>query len=793
MRRTLVGLLTALAFAVAVPSEAHAASPPLVIVFDTSGSMGDLDTTGTEKLSTAKASMSALVRAQSSRVPLGLWTYPGADNKVDGCDAGGWIRGLSPDELPDATVVDAQIRMLIASGGTPTGPALRGAAQALKELGFDAATIVVVSDGQSNCGPPPCEVAQEIIDSGFELTVAAVAFDIAAGGTGELECLRDVTGGSFTRADDAPALIDELARFHTQDLELRVDAPSTVLAGGVITINATVTNPSGNAVAGATLLLDFDSAGLVPFVPAPQQRLPVLAAGTSITRSWTVATRSKGAGTANWRVLAGSADMGSVQAYGAMRITTDHLTRKDGGELLKDRGGVVLVLGDSYSSGEGTKDYIAAGEPKCHRSILSYGGVVGGDGTALIACSGAISRDFDQRQHPSEEPQFPRLANLIREYQPDVVLLTIGGNDVGFAKIIEACFKGDCSKDRFAYLYDIQSRSNWASYYRRISETINTPQLVERRGSVAPVIVSPYPNPLWAPSRGSCNRVRVGSLDYGFSPSEIVTGKDIVRTLNRKIEQGVKDARAGGYPVYYADTVESFAVAHSICETDSYFNRLTILTGAATQSNPEERQELFHPTAAGHAAWANALIAWSQRANLDLATEMPGEPSQTPAALLRNLSGRVLQPVLVVPDNVAAELSPISDDGLPVRGDVTVSATSQGLMNIRIENLEPGTEVRVTVRSDPMSLGAILVDDHGVAEGEIRLPVLSSGIHMLSLMGYDDQWRLVALDVPLQVSAGFTWAMLAAVTLGLLSLSLLAVSVIKLRRFTSTEKSSPID
>ena len=70
------------------------------------------------------------------------------------------------------------------------------------------ATIVLVSDGKSNCGPSPCEVAKSIVDSGFDLTVAAVAFDIEDGG-GELECVANVTGGTFSDAKDSGELIKE--------------------------------------------------------------------------------------------------------------------------------------------------------------------------------------------------------------------------------------------------------------------------------------------------------------------------------------------------------------------------------------------------------------------------------------------------------------------------------------------------------------------------------------------------------------------------------------------------------
>ena len=65
--------------------------PPLVTVFDVSGSMNDQDSKGIVKLSTAKKSITDLLRAQPVNTPLGVWTYPGGST-VDGCSAGSWPR-----------------------------------------------------------------------------------------------------------------------------------------------------------------------------------------------------------------------------------------------------------------------------------------------------------------------------------------------------------------------------------------------------------------------------------------------------------------------------------------------------------------------------------------------------------------------------------------------------------------------------------------------------------------------------------------------------------------------------
>ena len=306
--------------------------PPLVTVFDVSGSMNDQDSKGIVKLSTAKKSITDLLRAQPVNTPLGVWTYPGGST-VDGCSAGSWIGDLTPDDRPDITNVDAQIRKLSAGGNTPTGPALTAVTASLQSEGYTAATIVLVSDGESNCGPPPCEVARSVVEAGFDLTVAAVAFDIQTGDTNELQCVADVTGGTFTEADDSDALIDALSEYQARDLELEVKGPSRVLAGAHVTMTATVTNPSNNDVIGASLAVTFDDRSLVPYVPSPQYRLPTLPAGGTITRTWVVGTDSRYEGTTNWRILAGSTGAGSVMKTGQLVVTKQQLTRSVEKEL----------------------------------------------------------------------------------------------------------------------------------------------------------------------------------------------------------------------------------------------------------------------------------------------------------------------------------------------------------------------------------------------------------------------------------------------------------------------------
>jgi len=119
----------------------------------------------------------------------------------------------------------------------------------------------------------------------------------------------------------------------------------------------------------------------------------------------------------------------------------------------------VLVLGDSYSAGNGSN-----GRPKtgigygCYRSTTNYAKLfvqridkVDPVKATLTdgACSGAVTADFATAQSSREtildqngfgvtvKPQFDDVAK-----NDDLVFLTIGGNDAGFSSIVQGCLVG---------------------------------------------------------------------------------------------------------------------------------------------------------------------------------------------------------------------------------------------------------------------------------------------------------------------------------------------------------------
>jgi Tol biopolymer transport system component/lysophospholipase L1-like esterase len=103
----------------------------------------------------------------------------------------------------------------------------------------------------------------------------------------------------------------------------------------------------------------------------------------------------------------------------------------------------ILVLGDSYSAGNGAGHY--AGPKGCYRSRDNYGGklahflnvdgIVPSPAVATAACSGATAAQIYQAW---PEKSVPRQIDAIRP-TTDLILLTVGGNDAHFKDIVLNC------------------------------------------------------------------------------------------------------------------------------------------------------------------------------------------------------------------------------------------------------------------------------------------------------------------------------------------------------------------
>ena len=102
------------------------------------------------------------------------------------------------------------------------------------------------------------------------------------------------------------------------------------------------------------------------------------------------------------------------------------------------------IYGDSYASG-------------CHRSDVAplNSAQLPVSSSFNVACSGAssanvISSSSGGRSHNGEIPQVDQLAGIAAGHDIELVVVTVGGNDLGFSDIIVSCLTGYVTSTRWA-------------------------------------------------------------------------------------------------------------------------------------------------------------------------------------------------------------------------------------------------------------------------------------------------------------------------------------------------------
>ncbi|WP_018295981.1 hypothetical protein [Corynebacterium lubricantis] len=177
--------------------------------------MSENDAGGQTRIDAAKQAATTLIEDISDSTDLGF-TYYGGNTSEDmaayerGCQDVSVVRGPERGNSEELTTA---IAALEPGGFTPIGKALIDSADELPE----GDNIVLVSDGLANCTPPDiCEVATDLSDSGVNLVINAIGFNVDLQARSELECIAESGGGIYADASDADSLIDALKRATTR-------------------------------------------------------------------------------------------------------------------------------------------------------------------------------------------------------------------------------------------------------------------------------------------------------------------------------------------------------------------------------------------------------------------------------------------------------------------------------------------------------------------------------------------------------------------------------------------------
>ncbi|MFI9504219.1 VWA domain-containing protein [Nocardia sp. NPDC052566] len=235
--------------AVAAPGGAESTYHPLILVIDASGSMSEPDAgDGQTRMAAAQQAATNFVDMLPTEAEVGLATYgtgtgPSSADRAAGCRD---YHQLTPVGTPDRAAMKAAIEGLRPRGYTPIGVALRNAAAALPREG--GRSIVLVSDGEDTCAPPPpCEIAAELARDGVDLRIHTVGFKTGGDARDQLACIARSTGGTYSDADDGAALKSVLPRVASK--ALRSYRPSGVPVAGAA-------NPAAAPQLGAGSYLD---------------------------------------------------------------------------------------------------------------------------------------------------------------------------------------------------------------------------------------------------------------------------------------------------------------------------------------------------------------------------------------------------------------------------------------------------------------------------------------------------------------------------------------------------------
>lgn len=169
------------------------ADEDIMLIFDASGSMWEQSGSKT-RLDVAKEAVDQLLQEIPQDVNVGMTVY-GHRQKGNCGDIQVFSNSLNKEQLRN------QLSDITARGKTPLGASIEKAAQSLSQNDTNA-RIIALTDGLETCGFDLCELANTLKNTGVELIVDVVAFDIAQEeDLSSLQCLTDLTGGTLYRAE----------------------------------------------------------------------------------------------------------------------------------------------------------------------------------------------------------------------------------------------------------------------------------------------------------------------------------------------------------------------------------------------------------------------------------------------------------------------------------------------------------------------------------------------------------------------------------------------------------------
>lgn len=254
-----------------------------------------------------------------------------------------------------------------------------------------------------------------------------------------------------------------------------------------------------------------------------------------------------------------------------------------------------VALGDSYASGEGVAPYLSgsADDQLCHRSRTGWPTLISpDDGESLstredavftfVACSGARIVNLDTTEQPKSLFLQPggAIPLQIDQLRPDadLVTLSLGGNDLGFAPIVTHCVLSISCPEKGFITTSSGSDVNledWTKVRLALIGNELTGAYTAIRDRVSPettIVATTYPR-LVSPDLVPSDLVNLTCSPFALSAGERQWLRRQIDTFAAVVSDR---ARRPGADVRVVDVRDDFE-DHNVCDSGAYITGPTIL------------------------------------------------------------------------------------------------------------------------------------------------------------------------------------------------------------------------
>lgn len=180
----------------------------VILVLDGSGSMKEPSGDGRTRMEAAKEGLTRVIKALPDDSKVGLRVY--GSEIEDGAGSCKDSTRLVPVDDVDKAALTAGVKKLKPLGNTPIAYSLKQAVDDLPAEG--PRSIVLVSDGEENCGGDPCKVARDLRKKGTDFYVDVVGLQVDRASRDQLTCIASAGGGTYYDVQDIARLDSTLER-----------------------------------------------------------------------------------------------------------------------------------------------------------------------------------------------------------------------------------------------------------------------------------------------------------------------------------------------------------------------------------------------------------------------------------------------------------------------------------------------------------------------------------------------------------------------------------------------------